>query len=45
MPLKTDILSNTEQVSILRGELQDIKSYLDTTAIQLTSFTSVKLNN
>lgn len=33
--LKTDILSNTEQVSILRGELQDIKSYLDTTAIQL----------
>lgn len=35
MPLKSDILSNTEQNSILRSELHDIEVYLDQTAIQL----------
>lgn len=34
-PIKTDVLSSQEQISILRGEMQDIKVYLDTTAIQL----------
>ena len=34
-PIKTDVLSSQEQVSILRGEMQDIKTYLDTTATQL----------